>query len=245
MYNQLKRGDTLSLALPKIGTVCSYKYTNYHTQQQAPSLKAMKDIMPLSDCKAMLETLKQYDKLYNTVQVNGKIFTKEDLTSFIKIHETINLKRNVEAEIRWFDPTECNITQKCEQLDQKKLNSFKEILLHGQDNVCVDKVAPNVPTSDLALLTYNRWLNLSMMHVYTDLLNKENKNTKVIFFSAIQESSVDMLTNLVSHWKTEHVDSCCIIMNIRLSETGNTFVANSRITGNHWVCIYYQFVSNV
>ena len=95
MYNQLKRSDTLSLTLPKIGTVCSYKYTNYHTQHKALSLKAIKDIMPLSDCKAMLETLKQYEKLYNTVQVNGKIFTKEDLTSFIKIHEIINLKRNV------------------------------------------------------------------------------------------------------------------------------------------------------
>ena len=118
-YNQLKRGDTLSLALPKVCTVCSYKYTNHHTQHETPSLKAIKDFLPLSDCKAMLETLKQYEKLYNTVQVNGKIFTKEDLTSFIKIHEMINLKRNVEAEICWFDQTECNIPQKCEQLDQK------------------------------------------------------------------------------------------------------------------------------
>lgn len=54
-----------------------------------------------------------------------------------------------------------------------------------------------------------------------------------------------MMTDLVSQWETECVDSCCIIMNIRLSETRNTFVANSRITGNHLVCIYYQFVSNV
>ena len=87
----------------------------------------------------MLERLEQYEKLYNTVQVNGKIFTKEDLTSFIKIHEMINLKMNVEAEIRWFDQTECFVPQKCEQLDQKKLNSFKEILLHGQDNACLIK----------------------------------------------------------------------------------------------------------
>ena len=48
-----------------------------------------------------------------------------------------------------------------------------------------------------------------------------------------------MMTDLVSQWETECVDSCCIIMNIRLSETRNTFVANSRITGNHLVCIYY------
>ena len=194
-YKHLKRGDTLLLALPKICTVCSYKYVNYHTQYKAPNLKAIKYIMPLSDCKAILETLKQYEKLYNTVQVNRKIFTKEDLTSFIKIHEIINLKSNVEAKIRWFDQTECNIPQTYEQLDQKKLNSFKEILLHGQDNVCVDKAAPKVLTSDPALFTCNRWLNLSMMHVYTDLLNKENKNTKVMIFFSIQESSVDMLTD--------------------------------------------------
>lgn len=76
-----------------------------------------------------------------------------------------------------------------------------------------------------------------MMYVYADLLNKENKNTKVMIFSVIQESSVDTLTALVSQWKTERVDSCCIIINIRLSELGNTFVADSRITGNRWVCI--------
>lgn len=76
-----------------------------------------------------------------------------------------------------------------------------------------------------------------MMYVYADLLNKEDKNTKVMIFSVIQESSVDTLTALVSQWKAERVDSCCIIMNIRLSELGNTFVADSRITGNRWVCI--------
>ena len=51
----------------------------------------------------MLETLKQCDKKYNTVQVNGKIPMKEDLISFIKIIEMINLKRNVEASVRLFD----------------------------------------------------------------------------------------------------------------------------------------------
>ena len=117
--------------------------------------------------------------------------------------------------------------------------------MHDQESVCVDKVAPNVLTSDLALLTCNMWLNLSMTYVYADLLNKENKNTKVMIFSAIQESSVGMLTALVSQWKTERVDSCCIITNVRLSEAGNTSAANYRITGNHWVCIYYQFAPNV
>ena len=70
-------------------------------------------------------------------------------------------------------------------------------------------------------------------------------NTKVIIFSAIQESSVGMLMALVSQWKTERVDSCCILMNICLSETGKTLMANSRITGNRWVCIYHQFESNL
>ena len=80
----------------------------------------------------MLETLKQCDKKYNTVQVNGKIPMKEDLISFIKIIEMINLKRNVEASVRLFDQNECNISQRFEQLDQKKLNSFKKYLLIGK-----------------------------------------------------------------------------------------------------------------
>lgn len=47
-YDQLRVGDIVSLALPKTLTVYLYKYTNYHTQHETPSLKDIKDIMSLS-----------------------------------------------------------------------------------------------------------------------------------------------------------------------------------------------------
>ena len=106
-------------------------------------------------------------------------------------------------------------------------------------------IKPYILTSDLALLTCSRWLNLSVIHVYVDLFNKEKETTKVIMFSANQECSVERLTRLLTYWKNTCVESCCIIMNIRLSEKGKTFVADSTLTGNHWVSIYHQFSTNL
>ena len=70
-----------------------------------------------------------------------------------------------------------------------------------------------------------------------DLLNRANKNTKIILFSAIQYLDFDSLKNLVNDWKQEGAESCCFIMNTRLSENVHSCVADSRVTGNHWVCV--------
>ena len=64
-------------------------------------------------------------------------------------------------------------------------------------------------------------------------------------FSAIQECLVERLTRLLTNWKNAGVESCCVIMNIPLSEKGKTFVADSTRNGNHWVCIYHHFSTNL
>ena len=177
--------------------------------------------------------------------MNDQIFTKENIKSFLKIHELIDIKKSVEIETRWLDQDFYNIPQRCKKLDEKKLMVYKEKLLLNADGICVDKTIPNVLTSDLALPTCNRWLNLSVIHVYVDLLNKEKENTKVIMFSAIQECSIERLTRLLTTWKNAGVESSCVIMNIHLSEKGMTFVGDSTHTGNHWVCIFYNFRTNM
>ena len=41
-------------------------------------------------------------------------------------------------------------------IDEKKLNTFKEKLINGTNNTCVSMKTPNVPTSDIALLAIFR-----------------------------------------------------------------------------------------
>ena len=193
----------------------------------------------------MLETLEQYSNKCNTVKINDQVFTKENIKSFLKTHELVDIEKSVEIKTLWLDQDFYNIPQRYKKLDEKKFMVYKEKLLLNADSICVDKTIPDILTSDLALLACNRWLNLSVIHVYVDLLNKEKETTKVIMFSAIQECSMERLTRLLTNWKNAGVGSCCVIMNIRLSEKGKTFVADSTLTGNHWICIYHHFSTNL
>ena len=40
-------------------------------------------------------------------------------------------------------------------------------------------------------------------------------------------------------------ESCCIIINIRFTDTISSYVADSKVTGNHWVCICSRFEPNL
>ena len=40
-------------------------------------------------------------------------------------------------------------------------------------------------------------------------------------------------------------ESCCIIINIRFTDTISSYVADSKVTGNHWVCICFRFEPNL
>ena len=109
-YYNLKRGDTLLIRLPKIRCISSeircissYVYLNYPNKNDLPILKEVKEIIPLSDCKAILETLEQYSNKYNAVKINDQLFTKEYIKSFLEIHELIDIKKSVEIETRWLD----------------------------------------------------------------------------------------------------------------------------------------------
>ena len=142
--------------MPKIRCISSYVYLNYPNKSDLPILKEVKEIIPFSDCKAILKTLEQCSNKYNAVKINDQVFTKENIKSFLKIHELIDIKKSVEIETRWLDQDFYNIPQRCKKLDEKKFMVYKEKLLLNADTICVDKAIPNVLTSDLALFTCNR-----------------------------------------------------------------------------------------
>ena len=145
-YYNLKSGDTLLIRLPKIRCISSeircissYVYLNYPNKNDLPILKEVKEIIPLSDCKAILETLEQYSNKYNAVKINGQLFTKEYIKSFLEIHELIDIKKSVEIETRWLDQDFYNILQRCKKLYEKKFMIYKKKLLLNTVSICVDK----------------------------------------------------------------------------------------------------------
>ena len=98
----------------------------------------------------------------------------------IKLHELRDLQRKVEEEKKQLEESQYNFPKGCKKIDEKKLNTFKEKLLNGTDNTFVSMKTTNVLTSDIALLACNRWLNLSILQVFVDLLNKRATNARAI-----------------------------------------------------------------
>lgn len=57
--------------------------------------------------------------------------------------------------------------------------------------------------------------------MFFNLLNKRTTSARAILFSSIQYLSSEFLEKLVAVWKNEGVENCCILMNIRLTDSIN------------------------
>ena len=57
--------------------------------------------------------------------------------------------------------------------------------------------------------------------MFFNLLNKRTTSARAILFSSIQYLSSEFLEKLVAVWKNEGVENCCILTNIRLTDSIN------------------------
>ena len=62
----------------------------------------------------------------------------------VKFHELLDLQSKVEEEKKWSEESQYNVPKGCKKIYEKKLNTFKEKLLNGTDNTCVNMKTPNV-----------------------------------------------------------------------------------------------------
>ena len=232
------------MSFPEIEPVQSYEFGNWRGKNKT-FLENCSSVPPLHNCKKIQLAFKNHNDTPNAVKVNGKILYPDDLKSCIRIHELIELKCKVDSETTWLNENNYNIPPGCKNVDQGKLDLFKKELLMGNENTCIEKGTSLVLTSDIALLTCNRWLNLSIIQMYADMLNKNSTNSRTVLFPNIEGCSDEGMTRLVGGWKNEGVESCCLIMNIKLDSSGNSLVADTKNPGNHWVCIYHTFKDNI
>ena len=68
---------------------------NYHV------ISVLNFLVPLSDCQQIVPTFERR-KNYNGVKIGGKIFFREDIDVFIRMHKLINLQNSVKNELKWF-----------------------------------------------------------------------------------------------------------------------------------------------
>ena len=236
----------MKLTFPEIESAPSYDYVKYQDQTDTLIWKDYSYIISKECCKKILEKLGNYNEVYNAVMFNGKTLLPKDLDIFMRCHKLKDLKERVDAEIAWLCEENYCVPRGCKKIDQRKLDMFKEKLT-GKDNFMVDKENPTLLTSDIALLTRDEWLNLQVIQVYVDMLNKRNLDVVTIMFSSIQHLSHKEKVKRIKKWKNKTMRSCCMILHIQLCNDRHSLVADhkSHISGNHWVCLYYSFEEDI
>ena len=77
------------------------------------------------------------------------------------------------------------------------------------------------------------------METFVKIFHQSESNfTKIYsFLYLIDLETNGKLKEEIIDWKAKSIDKICIIANVGLDILGNTFVANSKHRGNHWICI--------
>ena len=112
------------------------QYGNYHGELSF--FFGFKFLVPLSDYQQIVQTFDR-SKNFNGVKTHGKIRVREDFDVFIRMHKLINLRNNVNNELKWLQSQSLK-PESVAEISENILPEFSFILSGGRDNACHKKV---------------------------------------------------------------------------------------------------------
>ena len=112
------------------------QYCNYHGELSF--FFGFKFLVPLSDYQQIVQTFDRRKK-FNGVRNHGKIRVREDIDVFIRMHKLINLRNNVNNELKWLQSQSLK-PEGVTEISENILPEFSFILSGGRDNACHKKV---------------------------------------------------------------------------------------------------------
>ena len=129
-------------------------------------------------------------------------------------------------------------------LGREWVKRFKDLIQQGHENFTVNnQLSPRFLYSDLSLLVGQHWLTFGVIEIFVKIFNRRGSSfTK--FYSFVYLFNFEMNGKLkedIIDWKAKSIDKIYITVNVGLNILPNTFIANSKQRGNHWIC----FVINI
>ena len=174
--------------------------------------------------------------------VNKKyLFSKYDLTICKNTHKVKRIQGNLKVEDQWFERVAANVRTPCSSLviGYTIVKRFKYLIQQGREIFTVDnQVNPRFLYSDFCLLVGQHWLTFEVRERFVKIFNPRESNFNKIysFFYLVDLETNGMLKKDIIDWKVKSIDRIRIIINIGLDILVNTFIANSKQRGNHWIC---------
>ena len=146
-------------------------------------------VLPLDICKSS-----NIEQFVGIVVNKCYYFSKFDLEISKRVHDVKSIQRDLAIEDKWPQRVAKSSRTPCSSLtiSQEILKEFKNRIQHGCDNHAVNKeLSRRFLYSDLRLLVGQRWINLAIIEVFTQIFNgSRNESTKIY--------SLNQLKNLES-----------------------------------------------
>ena len=212
---------------------------DYFKLNSIPPLSAIREAVnkcsTLEYPKNALVTMKHYT------------FTMEDLESLLRIHHLKDIKHRVQDEMKWLMvPTKAPPSSP--PLNDSLIRDFGALLLEGYDHVTVspdqNDFFHRVMCFELAALASKRWIWDSLINAFTFYINMAYYLSRTLTNTFLQNLDDETLGKMVQSWKEYGIQSCCVILNVSKTESGDeTLIANRGESGNHWSCMYMNLES--
>ena len=132
-YNNLKRDEIKNMLFPKVKMVHKIQYGNYHGELSC--YFGFKFLVSLSDGQQIVQTFDRR-KNYNGLKVDGKICFRGDIDAFVRMHKLINLRNNINNELKWLQ-SQSLMPEGVVEIPENFLPEFVLILLEERDNACL------------------------------------------------------------------------------------------------------------
>ena len=202
-------------------------------------IKTMKLIPSKSICDVWHETLR--DGRYKAISCELGTFDNTAVTTLLKLHGLRDIAENVKREKAWLDNTVLPPHENCLPPDADRMKEFESLLFQNTD----DKVVLNrtILASDLSVLTVNKWLNLSIIQGFLDIVNEQSTDTKAFILNSLIGLKGDLLEDQLKKCakKTVRFFTFVICVGGNISET---FLGTPYHPGCHWSLLYVDTVTN-
>ena len=194
-------------------------------------------LVPLTDCELIEATLKKHPDRYNVARIGSELYDLEGMQACKRILEARDLQQQIKQERTWFSLREIYSPVDFAKADKIILQFFQNLVNENYHQSCVTLAYPSLLTSDLTLLIGQNWINLQLIEIFSDFINKSSNSINISLPALITAIEQGDLLEKIEGYRKDKKDCFIIIVNVGQNRdlTSEAVVQGGK--ENHWASL--------
>ena len=237
-FYETNRGILLDLVFPSIGHVVRETH-HIKAVRNVTDIKTMEMIPSKSVCEVWHETLSA--GRCKAISCELGTFDDRAVATLVKLHGLRDVAENVRQEKAWLETTVLPLHENCLPPDANRTSQFESILFQNADGRVV--LNRTILASDLSVLAGNKWLNLTVIQGFLDILNGQSIDTKAFILNSLTGLEENVLEDQLKKHAKKTVKYFTFVICVGGNIT-ETFLGTPYHQGCHWSLLYVDTVTN-